>query len=405
MISPPRIALSRRLRKTPFTSRAIERGAKAFTVYNHMLLATEFTSIEEDYWHLCNAVQVWDVSVERQVEIKGPDATRLVQWMTPRDISNISMDRCVYLPLADQHGKLINDPVGIRLDEDHWWLSIADSDVVLWAKGLACGAGLDVDVGEADVWPMAIQGPLAEELMTRVFGEAVKEIRFFRYARLEYKGHTFIVARSGWSKQGGFEVYVDDIAQGQALYDELFEKGEDLEVRPGCPNIIERMESGLLSYGNDMDSRHSLLESGLGSFINLDAEVNSLSINALRAERDTGSSRRLMGLLIQSDAGPCPLAEQPFVACAVDAQPNGGLMFSSYPAMPEAIVLQRDVSNFLGSQVYSPKYRCQLATAMLDEPLASQSECQVILENGDSATALVCDLPFDFEGLGIHPVV
>jgi len=135
MYNAPTLALSRRLRKSPFFSRSVEKGAVAFTVYNHMLLATEFDSIERDYWHLCEAVQVWDVGVERQVSIKGPDATRLVQWMTPRAVADVATDRCVYLPLADENGKLINDPVGIRLADDHWWLSVADSDVILWAKG------------------------------------------------------------------------------------------------------------------------------------------------------------------------------------------------------------------------------------------------------------------------------
>ena len=222
----------RRLRKTPFTSRILDQGAQAFTVYNHMLLPTEFESLQADYWHLCSAVQVWDVGAERQVSIRGRDATRLVQWMTPRRVDNVAQDRCVYLPLADEHGKLINDPVGIRLADDHWWLSIADSDVLLWAKGLAFGAGLDVQVEEPDVWPLAVQGPEAENLMARVFGEAVRDIRFFRYQRLAFEGHEFIVARSGWSKQGGFEVYVDSISVGQALYDKLFSVGKDLDVRP-----------------------------------------------------------------------------------------------------------------------------------------------------------------------------
>jgi len=358
-----------------------------------MLLATEFESLESDYWHLCSAVQVWDVGVERQVSIKGPDATKLVQWMTPRAVAGISTDRCVYLPLADENGKLINDPVGIRLADDHWWLSLADSDVVLWAKGLAAGASLDVAVNEPDVWPLAVQGPLAEELMVRVFGESVKEIRFFRYARLEYQGHTFIVARSGWSKQGGFEVYVDDVALGQALHDELFEKGADLDVRPGCPNQIERLESGLLSYGNDMDSRHSVLESGLGGFISLDEDLDTLSHSALRAERQRGLERRLVGLVLPVSDYSTPLAEQPFYS-----EDEAG-------TSAEGLVLQSDLGHSLGSQCWSPKYKVQLATAMLEEPLASESATEVLLANGQPSTAQICRLPFDFEQLELKAAV
>ncbi|MFK7993869.1 MAG: dimethylsulfoniopropionate demethylase [Granulosicoccus sp.] len=381
----PIIAMSRRLRNTPFTSRVLRYGVKAFTVYNHMLLPTEFHSLEEDYWHLCSSVQVWDVSVERQVSISGPDATRLVQWMTPRDVSGIGPNRCVYVPLAGPTGKLINDPIALRLDENHWWLSIADSDVALWAQGLACGAGLDVTVEEPDVWPLAVQGPNAEELMMRVFGAEVADIRFFRYRKMAYRDVEFIVARSGWSKQGGFEIYVDDVDRGQQLYDELFVKGQDLSVRPGCPNLIERMESTLLSYGNDMDSRHSVLESGLGTFIDLDADVDSLSIEALRKERDRGPERRLMGLVVLAPDGPRRYSEQPFAK-------QLGLSFSS--SLPEDISQQSVLRHCLGSQVYSPRHRVQLATATIDEPLASESSCEVLMADGELVIARICTLPF-----------
>lgn len=382
-MNAPLISLSRRLRSTPFTSRVMDRGAKSFTVYNRMLLAAEFSSLEDDYWHLCSAVQVWDVGAERQVSIKGPDATHLVQWMTPRNISKVALDQCAYLPLADEHGKLVNDPVGLRIAEDHWWLSVADSDVVLWAKGLARGAGLNVDVYEPDVWPLAVQGPKAEDLVARVFGEKVRSIRFFRYARLPYRSTEFIVARSGWSKQGGFEIYVDESQAGQQLYDELFSRGEDLDVRPGCPNQIERIEGGLLSFGNDMDARHSVLEAGLGPFISLDDPVDSLSHPALRVERERGAHRGLCGLMLDAPNGPRMLAEQPFV----QSQPG----------------------NFLGSQVFSPRYRQQLATAMVEEPMLSRiktdGSCFVRLANGQTSSARVTNLPFDFAGLGVLPAV
>jgi len=367
-------------------------GVKAFTIYNHMLLPAEFESLEADYWHLLEHVQVWDVGAERQVSIKGPDATRLVQWMTPRAVAGIATDQCAYLPLADERGKLINDPVGIRLADDHWWLSVADSDVILWAKGLARGANLNVVVDEPDVWPLAVQGPKAEELMARIFGDQVKAIRFFRYERLAYRGHEFIVARSGWSKQGGFEIYVDNVAKGQQLYDELFKEGEDLNVRPGCPNLIERIESGLLSHGNDMDSRHSVLEAGLGGFISLDQDLDSLSHEALRAEQASGVERRVVGLVLPSSDEPTPLAEMPFVGLGTDV--DG---FSVVEAIPSA----SETGHFVGSQVWSPRYKTQLATAMLEEPLASESSTEVRLADRSKAEAKITSIPFDFNKLGL----
>lgn len=376
MTTSPVLAISRRIRSTPFTSRVIDHGAKAFTTYNHMLLPVEFESLEYDYWHLCEHVQVWDVGAERQVSISGRDADRLVQWMTPRDISDVEIGRCVYLPLADEEGKLINDPIGLKMGDHHWWLSVADSDVLLWAKGLAIGADMSVAVTEPDVWPLAVQGPKADELMERVFGPSVKDIRFFRFAHLAYKSYSFVVARSGWSKQGGFEIYVDHGRVGQQLYDELFEAGQDLNVRPGAPNLIERMESSLLSYGNDMDSRHSPLESGLEHFIHLDRDLPSMSHPALRKERSEGSAMRLSGLVLKAPSGAMPLCEYP---------------------------IDDDERFFVGSQVWSPKYQHQLATIMLDAQTDIGEEISVSLLNGESAMARICALPFDFPCLSIKP--
>ncbi len=242
----PELLISSRTRSTPFSNRVEACGVKAYSVYNHMLLPLIFRSLEEDYWHLCESVQVWDVSCQRQVEITGPDTQKLVQLMTPRDLSQAELGQCFYAPLCDETGGMINDPILIKHSNNHWWLSIADSDVMLWAKGLATGFGLDALVKEPDIWPLAVQGPKAEELLSRVFGKEISKILFFRSSTFNYQGTKMLVARSGWSKQGGFEIYVNDAELGGQLWDELFAKGEDLNVGPGCPNLIERIESGLL---------------------------------------------------------------------------------------------------------------------------------------------------------------
>ena len=394
MSTPVYLGMSRRLRATPFTSRILGDGAKAFSVYNHTLVPTEFQEPETQYWHLCKAVQVWDVGCERQVSLRGPDADRLVQWMTPRDIRGVSSDRCVYLPLADENGRLVNDPIGMRIADDHWWLSIADSDVLLWARGLARGAGLNVTIIEPDVWPLAVQGPLADTLMQRVFGEAVMDIKFFRYAKLPYRGHEFLVARSGWSKQGGYEIYIDDVLQGQALYDELFEKGRDLDVRPGNPNQIERVESTLLSFGGDMDLRHSPIEAGLEAFMDLDKDLDTLSHAALRAELAADAKRRLRGLLVDAPNGARPLAADPFVKHEPLAHADLEAAYSVH--------LNESYGSYLGVQVYSPRYRQQLGLAMLEEPLASEPHATVQLKSGEWVQARIVDIPFDFAALGLE---
>lgn len=293
----PLITFSRRLRETPFTDRVLAGGAQSFTVYNHTLLPSWFRSLEGDYWHLVENVQVWDVSCERQVQLKGADAAMLVQLMTPRDLSQAEPDQCFYVPLCDERGRILNDPIAIKVNDDTWWLSISDSEIYLWAKGLAYNKGLDVEITRPDVWPVAVQGPKAERLMARLFGEELKSIRFFRYKRLSYRGHKFIVARSGWSGQGGFEIYVDDAECGQALWDELFITGADLNVGHGCPNNIERMESGLLSFGSDMDYNHTPLQCGLDKYCQLDSDLPSMSMAALREQREQGVPTRLVGVV------------------------------------------------------------------------------------------------------------
>ena len=266
------IAKSRRTRRTPFSEGVEAAGVKAYSVYNHMLLPAAFRSLEEDYHHLKRHVQVWDVSCERQVSISGSDAKRLLSMLSPRDLSNIRDGRCYYLPVIDSKGGMLNDPVVLQVAENHFWISIADGDYLQYALAVGDALGLDVDVQEPDVSPLAIQGPKADDLMARVFGDAVREIRFFGFARMPFEGRNLIVARSGYSKQGGFEIYVEGSDIAMPLWNALFAAGEDLDVRAGCPNLIERIEGGLLSYGNDMTRENTPYEAGLGRYVNSPAD-------------------------------------------------------------------------------------------------------------------------------------
>ena len=377
-MSLPLNTRSCRLRETPFTSRILASGARWFAVDNHLLSASCFRGLEEDYWHLCNHVQVWDVSLERQVQIKGPDAYELVQLMTPRDLSKAEDDQCFYVPLCDEQGKLIDDPIVIHVSDDTWWLSIADSDVMLWAKGLATGRGMDVEICEPDVWPVAVQGPKAENLMARVFGEEVRDIRFFRYRRLAYQGHDFIVARSGWSHQGGFEIYVDDAKLGQTLWDELFELGEDLQVGHGCPNNIERMEAGLLSFGSDMMYSMTPLQCGLDKYCHLDRNLPSLSVAALAKQKEEGVPSRLMGVVVPE-----------------------------LPTYCNEIVLTIDGFDCgdITSLSFSARYDAWLAFALFDsahiEAIISGASSLSVHTDYGPFDAILSELPFDLDSLGL----
>jgi dimethylsulfoniopropionate demethylase len=296
------ISHSSRLRDTPFTAGVEAAGVKSYTVYNHMLLPTVFENVEFDYHHLKSHVQVWDVSVERQVELNGLDASKLMQMLTPRDLGKMQSDQCYYVPIVDNKGKMLNDPVAIKHSNTRWWISIADSDVLLWVKGLALGAGLNVDVFEPDVSPLAVQGPKSDTLMERVFGNEVHNIRFFRQKRLKFADTSFIVSRSGYSKQGGYEIYVENSQYGMALWDDLFKAGKDLNVRPGCPNLIERIEGGLLSYGNDMNMENTPLECGLGRFCKPAEDVDHIGKEALALEIKQGPLRQIRAVSILGEA-------------------------------------------------------------------------------------------------------
>lgn len=307
------LSISRRTRRTPFTGINQRLGVQSYTVYNRMLLPAYFRSLEEDYVHLCQHVQLWDVSAERQVEIRGADSGRLVQLMTPRNIGTIAPGCCGYIPLIDETAGIVNDPVLLCFSANRYWLSVADSDVVLWAHGLAYGLGLDVEVFEPAVFPLGVQGPKSDDLMARVFGSQVRGLKFFHFAQMSFEGHPLVVARSGWSKQGGFEIFLDDEALAEPLWAALWAAGEDLSVGPGCPNGIERIESGLLSYGNDMTLENNPLECGLGRYCDLTSPLEYMGRDALRSIAAEGVKRRMCQMIFE---GPVVELVPPFAVLA-----------------------------------------------------------------------------------------
>lgn len=299
------ISPSRRLRRTPFSDGVEAAGVKAYTVYNHMLLPTVFRSVQEDYRHLKEKVQLWDVACERQVELRGPDAGRLMQMLTPRDLRGMLPGQCFYVPIVDETGGMLNDPVAVKLAEDRWWISIADSDLLLWVKGIAFGYRLDVLVEEPDVSPLAVQGPYADDVMAAVFGDRVRDVRFFRFGVFDFQGRDLVVARSGYSKQGGFEIYLEGSDMGMNLWNALMEAGKAWDIRAGCPNLIERIEGGLLSYGNDMDRRNTPHECGLGRFCNTQTAIGCVGRDALLRVAVEGPVQQIRAIEIHGEVPPC----------------------------------------------------------------------------------------------------
>jgi len=363
------IAKSRRIRSTPYTSRIENQGVTAYTTYNHMLLPAAFGNLEDAYHHLKENVQVWDVAGERQVEISGKDSAKLIQLMTCRDMSKSKVGRCYYCPIIDDEGGMINDPVILKLNEDRWWISIADSDVILFAKGLAIGNKFEVKIFEPNVDILAVQGPKSFKLMEKIFGKEITEMKFFGFNHFDFEGAKHLIARSGWSKQGGYEIYVENTKSGLALYDKLFEIGKEFNVKAGCPNLIERIEGALLSYGNDMDINDNPLECGLDKYVNLDTEVNFLGKEKLKEFRQKGINRKLMGVIIN--------------AKEINVSKSIKLINEKNSKIGE-----------LRSAVYSPYFKKVIGIAMLDKPYFKLSQTFKISINDSTFEGKVCDLPF-----------
>jgi dimethylsulfoniopropionate demethylase len=367
--------MSRRIRRTPYTDRVESHGVRGFTVVNHMLLPKAFErTVEEDYWHLREHVQIWDVSCQRQVEIRGPDAARLVQWMTPRPILRAKTGQCLYLPLVDEEGGMINDPVFLKLAEDRFWLSISDSDVLLWAKGLARGANMDVTVEEPPVAPLAIQGPRSADLMAALFGNDIRELGFFRFRLFPFKGKPQVIARTGFSRGDGFEIYLDDPELGAALWDAIWEGGQAFNIAPGCPNLIDRIEAGLLSYGNEMTRENNPFECGFEKYCQLDGSVESLSLDALREIENRGITRRICGLLF--DGGLCPPCGAPWPVYSDEANPR-----------------------WIGqvtSAIHSPFFERNVGLAMVERGFWDTGQkVTVMSSDGQEREGRITDLPFD----------
>ncbi len=360
---------SRRLRSTPYTSRIEKQGVTAYTIYNHMLLPAAFGSLEDSYHHLKKHVQVWDVAGERQVEISGKDSSILVQLMTCRDLTNSKDRRCYYCPIIDEKAGLINDPVVLRHSKEKWWLSIADSDVILYAKGLAIGHKLDVNIVEPNVDILAVQGPKSYMLMEKILGEEINKLRFFDFDYFEFKGDKHLIARSGWSKQGGYEIYVENTKSGLELYDQLFEVGKEFNVKPGYPNLIERIESALLSCGNDFDNNDNPLECGFEKFTDIDSDVEFIGKDILRKIQSKGITKKLMGVKIDTK----------FINV------SGSIKISD---------LSNNNIGELRSGVYSPNFEKVIGIAMINKPFWEVSkECQIIVD-GKICSGQLCELPF-----------
>ena len=299
-MNSPVLSLSRRLRRSPYEARS-HVGVKNASVYNHVVLPTIYESLEVDYWHLREHVQIWDVACQVQVEVKGPDALKMIEYLTPRDVSRCTPGQCIYAPFVDQNGGIINDPLVLCLEPDRYWVSLSDSDVLLWIKGLASGQDYDIEIWDPDVFPCSIQGPKSEALLSRLIEQPISKIRFFRFIESHIDGMELIIARTGWSGQDGFELYPKNASDSIDIWDKIVECGADLNLRSGCPNLIDRIEAGLLSFGNDMTLANNPFEAGLDRFFQLGKPADYLGQASLEEIARVGVTQRLVRLRVQGE--------------------------------------------------------------------------------------------------------
>ena len=361
------ISKSRRVRSTPFTKKIEEQGVKSYTVYNHMLLPTSFSNVDEEYLHLKKDVQIWDVSVQREIEISGKDAHQLVQLMTCRDLSKSKVGSCYYVPLIDSNGGMVNDPLIYKLEDNIWRVCIADSDVLLYAKGIAAGKKLNVKIFEANIDTLAVQGPKSFKLMEDVFGEEISKLKFFKYDFFKFKNNNFLISRSGFSKQGGYEIHVENVKAGLELYDYFFEVGKKYNIKPGAPNHAERIEGGLLSYGNDMLISDNPFECGFEKLVHLNDNVEFLGKDSLKKILKNGIKRKLMGVKINSDT----------------LNLNSVDLFNK----------KKQIIGNLRSAAFSPTFKKIVGIAMINKEYCKNNEIFNINLNDNLVDGEVCELP------------
>tara|TARA_E500000331_G_scaffold334142_1_gene359032 strand:- start:6761 stop:7909 length:1149 start_codon:yes stop_codon:yes gene_type:complete len=306
------IAVGPRERKSPFFERTVAEGVTHMTIYNQMYMPVSYGDTVAEYNRLLEGVAMWDVAAQRQVQIEGPDAEKLTRYLSARDLKNCDVGRGRYVPICDHEGRLLNDPVILPIQPAQFWLSIADSDMLLWVRAIANEGRFNVRISEPDVSPLAVQGPKAVDVVANMFGDWVRDMKFFSFKKTELEGIPVVVARSGWSKQGGFELYLCDGTRGGALWDIVREAGRPFDIGPGAPNYIERLESGLLSFGADTHPDSSPYEVGLGRFVDLDRDDNFIGREALAHIAEKGPTRRLVGIIFNGN--PVGFNEHPWTA-------------------------------------------------------------------------------------------
>ncbi len=360
--------LNPRIKKSPFFEKAVEYGATEFHPYNGMWMPVGYDSPVNEYWNVLERASLWDVGVQKCVEIAGPDAEAFMQLLTPRDITTIEPGRCAYVFLTNQDGGVLNDPVMLRIAEDRFWLSTADSDIYLWAKGVSAFSGHEVEIATPHVYPMQLQGPRSAEIMVHVFGEEILDLRYYWWMRSSVDGIDVVISRTGYSSELGYEVYLLGEARGGELWEILMTAGKPYGISPGSPNRIRRIEGGVLDYASDITPDENPLELGLDRLIAWDTDF--LGKAALEKVRDEGVRRRLIGLFLDGPA----------------LQKNNEHRWPVTSASTKV--------GFVTNAVHSPRLDRNIAFAMIDVPFDANDTVLTVETVEGARSAERTTLPF-----------
>jgi aminomethyltransferase len=358
------------IRKSPYFDATVKWGATGFSVYNHMYIPRDFGNPEKNFWNLIEKSILCDVAVERQVEITGPDSYKFIQLLTPRDLSKLSVGQCKYVLIVNNDGGILNDPVLLRLAENHFWLSLADSDVLLWAQGVAVNSGLNVKISEPDVSPLQLQGPTSQEIMVKLFGDGIKDLKYYWLREYDLDGIPLIVSRTGWSSELGYEIYLRDGSKGNDLYEKIMEAGKENGIQPGHTSSIRRIEGGMLSYHADADIHTNPFELGLDRLVNLDSEIDFIGKKALKKIKENGISRKQVGLII-------------------DCAPLSGPNTTFWPIKKDGKQIGK-----VTSAVYSPRLKKNIALAMVEINFSNNGTSLEVTTHEGNYNSTVVEKPF-----------
>ena len=358
------------IRKSPYFDSTVKWGATGFSVYNHMYIPRDFGSPEQNFWNLIEKAILCDVAVERQVEITGPDAYKFTQLLTSRDLSKLSVGQCKYVLITNNEGGILNDPVLLRLAENHFWLSLADSDVLLWAQGVAVNSGLNVKITEPDVSPLQLQGPTSGDIMIKLFGDTIKDLKYYWLREYDLDGIPLIVSRTGWSSELGYEIYLRDGTKGDELYEKIMNVGKDHGLKPGHTSSIRRIEGGMLSYHADADINTNPFELGLDRLVNLDSDINFIGKDALIKIKKNGITRKQVGL-------------------ELDCEPLDGPNTNFWPIEKDDKIIGK-----ITSAVYSPRLKKNIALGMVGIDFSKVGNRLKVSANGKEINCIIVEKPF-----------